>query len=70
MEGTGPFEYRWMHDGEWVPDSNASVLPLPGDVSALGEWRVLVHNLSGSTLSAPLQLSVLPDTFRAMDSSQ
>ena len=70
VEGTGPFEYRWMHDGEWVPDSNASVLPLPGDASALGEWRVLVHNLSGSTLSAPLQLSVLPDTFRVMDSSQ
>jgi hypothetical protein len=70
VEGTGPFEYQWMHDGAWIPESNAPVMPLPGDASALGEWRVLVRNLAGTTLSAPLQLSVLPEAFRAMDSAQ
>ena len=58
-EGTGPFEYQWLHDGEAIAGATAATFSVAqaGAIHA-GEYRVLVHNLAGTTVSAGTTVTV------------
>ncbi|MBA4136635.1 MAG: alpha-amylase [Opitutus sp.] len=52
-EGTAPFEYQWLRNGSPIAGAtNATyTVAAPTDADA-GEYRVLVHNLAGTAISA------------------
>jgi alpha-amylase len=56
--GTGPFDYRWMHDGREIDGADGPDLVVhqvsTGD---LGQYRALVHNREGTTLSREVSVS-------------
>ena len=52
-EGTGPLEYQWLHDDEEIAGATAATYAVPQASAAdAGQYRVLVHNLSGTTISS------------------
>jgi glycosidase len=58
-EGTGPLTYQWYHNGAPVAGATASELTLTKLQAAdAGSYYLKVHNREGSTLSAPLTLTV------------
>jgi predicted alpha/beta superfamily hydrolase len=58
-DGTGPLEYQWLHDGEEIPGATAAAYSVAQAAAAqAGEYRVLIHNLAGTTLSAATAVSV------------
>ena len=58
-DGTGPFEYQWLRDGEAIAGATAATYSATqaGAVNA-GEYRVLVHNLAGTSISSATTGSV------------
>ncbi|MBI2517305.1 MAG: hypothetical protein HYV95_10360 [Opitutae bacterium] len=58
-EGTGPLEYQWLHDGENIPGATAATYTVPEAAAAhAGQYRVLVHNLAGTTLGSETTVTV------------
>lgn len=57
--GTGPLDYRWIHDGREVEGATEPDLIVHA-VSAgeIGHYRALVHNREGTTLSRDVQVSL------------
>ncbi len=51
-QGTPPLEYQWLRDGELIPgaDRDRVVTSLPGT------YRVLVRNVAGTVISAPIEV--------------
>ncbi|MES1194828.1 MAG: alpha/beta hydrolase-fold protein, partial [Opitutus sp.] len=61
--GSGNLTYRWYRDGIEVPGANAATLSFPQASAALsGRYRVLVHGVAGSVLSAESVVTVTPAT--------
>jgi glycosidase/predicted alpha/beta superfamily hydrolase len=58
-EGTGSFEYQWLHDGAEIAWATGATYSVP-QVSAAyaGEYRVLVHNPAGTSISPPTLVTV------------
>ena len=58
-EGTGPLEFQWLHDGEQIAGATAATYTVP-QVSAAyaGQYRVLAHNLAGTTASSATTVNV------------
>lgn len=54
-EGSGELEYQWLQDGAEIPGATGPTYAVarPTDADA-GEYRVLVRNLAGTALSAPV----------------
>ena len=51
-DGTGPLEYRWLHDGEEIAGATSATYAVAQASAAnVGDYRVLVHNLAGTTIS-------------------
>jgi hypothetical protein len=58
--GTAPFSYQWQRNGLDVPDAILSALTLTNvQLSDSAEYRVIVSNSFGATISAPARLIVL-----------
>ena len=61
--GDGPLQYQWRHQGRNLNGANASTLTIPNvDISDEGEYRVVVFNSTGSTVSDGVQLN-LPESL-------
>ena len=61
--GDGPLQYQWRHKGRNLNGANTATLTIPNvDRSNEGEYRVVVFNSTGSTVSngAQLDLPELP----------
>ena len=58
-EGTGPIEYQWLQDSEVIAGATAATYSVTqaGAVHA-GEYRLLVHNLAGTSISSVTTVSV------------
>ncbi|MDB6113993.1 MAG: amy [Lacunisphaera sp.] len=59
--GSGDLEYQWLRNGEFIrgaADATYTVSHASGFDAA--EYRVLVHNLAGTTLSGPTKVAVPP----------
>ncbi len=53
-KGSGSLEYQWLHNGEGVPGAtSASYTINQAGAADTGEYRVLVHNLAGTTIGPP-----------------
>ncbi|MBI3885374.1 MAG: alpha-amylase [Opitutae bacterium] len=60
-EGSGALEYQWLRDGEAIPGATAATYAVPRATTALaGDYRVLVHNLAGTAISAACTVTVTP----------
>ena len=58
-EGTGPFEYQWLRDGEEIPGATSAMYSVPHVVpTTAGRYRVLVHNLAGTSISPDTMVNV------------
>jgi hypothetical protein len=58
-DGTGPIEYQWLRDGEAIAGANAATYSIaPAGAADGGEYRVLAHNLAGTSISSPTKVSV------------
>jgi alpha-amylase len=59
--GTGPLEFKWLHDGSVVAGASQPSLTL-NDVSpaSAGHYAVLVHNREGTAISRDVRVSVSP----------
>lgn len=58
-EGTGPFEYQWLRDSENVRDATDATYTVPSaGIAQAGVYRVLVHNLAGTTISSATTVNV------------
>ncbi|HEY5080268.1 MAG TPA: alpha-amylase family glycosyl hydrolase [Opitutaceae bacterium] len=57
--GTGPLEYRWLHDGREIAGATLPVLTLE-DVAedAAGYYAALVHNREGTAISRAVEVRV------------
>ena len=57
--GTEPLEYQWLHDGEAIAGATAATYSVAhaGAVDP-GEYRLLVHNLAGTSISSGSMVSV------------
>jgi hypothetical protein len=52
-EGTGPLEYQWLRDGEEIAGATAATYTVAhAEAAHAGLYRVLVHNLAGTTISS------------------
>lgn len=61
VDGDGPMTYEWLKDGQILPGKTSRRLDFPAASTAdSGIYRLRVTNAHGTTLSAELQLSVLP----------
>lgn len=59
-EGTGPFSYRWFHEGEPIVSTAEPVLRLESIAYAdAGQYWVEAANAFGSSTSAPVRLTVI-----------
>ncbi|MBA3850227.1 MAG: hypothetical protein C0502_09580 [Opitutus sp.] len=57
--GSGELEYQWYRAGEIIPGATAATYVVPAAGTAhSGLYRVAVHNLAGTTLSAGTQVAV------------
>lgn len=57
--GSGDLEYQWFCNGELIPGATAVTYVVPHAVTAhSGSYRVAVHNLAGTTLSAETRVTV------------
>lgn len=61
--GSGNLEYQWYRDGELLPGALSAAYVVPHALTAhSGNYRVGVHNLAGTALSAETRVTV--DTAR------
>ena len=59
--GTGPLEYRWLHDGADVPGATQPTLRIPSVTAAdQGRYVALVHDPEGTAVSREAVVSVAP----------
>lgn len=57
--GTGPMEFRWLHDGGDIPGSSQPALTLKNlSAGAAGHYLAIVHNREGTTLSRDVLVRV------------
>jgi hypothetical protein len=57
--GSGDLEYQWYRDGELLRGATSATYVVPHAVTAHGgRYRVAVHNLAGTTLSAETHVTV------------
>lgn len=57
--GSGELEYQWYRDGEILPGATAATYVVPHAATAdNGRYRVAVHNLAGTTLSAETVVTI------------
>jgi glycosidase len=50
--GTGPMEFRWLHDGSEIPGATQPVLTLKNiSAGAAGHYVAMVHNREGTAVS-------------------
>ncbi len=57
--GSGDLEYQWFCNGELIPGATSATYVVPHAVTAhSGSYRVAVHNLAGTTLSAETRVTV------------
>jgi hypothetical protein len=58
-EGSGDLEYQWYRDDEIIPGATAATYAVPhASAGDGGRYRVAVHNLAGTTLSAVSRVSL------------
>ncbi len=58
-EGTGPLEYQWLRNGEAIPYATAPQFRIERSSPAdAGDYRVLVRNLAGTTVSESTRVTV------------
>jgi glycosidase/predicted alpha/beta superfamily hydrolase len=58
-EGTGPLDYQWLRDDEAIPGATASTYTVPeAGAAQAGRYRVLVHNLAGTTIGPETTVTV------------
>lgn len=58
-EGSGDLEYQWYRDGELLRGATSATLIIPQALTShSGRYRVAVHNLAGTTLSAETLVTV------------
>lgn len=57
--GTGPLEYQWVRNNREIPGATGPNLAIASaDASHGGEYRVLVRNLAGTTVSTASRVTV------------
>lgn len=57
--GSGDLEYQWFCNGELIPGATSASYVVPHAVTAhSGSYRVAVHNLAGTTLSAETRVTI------------
>lgn len=57
--GTGELEYQWLRDGDPIPGATSAVLAIERcNLNDSGNYTVLVHDLAGSVVSRPIQVTV------------
>jgi glycosidase len=60
--GTGPLEYRWIHDGRQIPGASSPVLTLRSlSAKQAGHYLALVHDPEGTAISSDVLVRVGPD---------
>jgi len=52
--GTAPLEFQWLRDGEPIAGATSATLHLAPKDARGGRYSIVVHNLAGSTVSAPV----------------
>ncbi len=58
-EGSGSIEYQWLHNGEKIAGATAATYTAAQAGAAdAGSYRVLVHNLAGTTIGSVTTVSV------------
>ncbi len=58
-DGTGPIEYQWLQDAERIAGAtSATYSAIQAGAAQAGEYRVLVHNLAGTSISSVTVVSV------------
>jgi hypothetical protein len=69
IEGVGPFQIQWRHNGVNIPDETNACLHIPSvELSHGGTYSVIVANDAGAVLSDPVQLLLEIPTFQGSDS--
>jgi alpha-amylase len=59
--GTGPMEYRWLHDGDEIAGASRPVLKLRNVAAeAAGHYVALVHDPEGTTVSGEVLVRIIP----------
>jgi alpha-amylase len=59
--GTGPLEYRWLHDGmEMAGEAQPALTLRHASSAAAGHYRALVHNREGTIVSRDITVVVQP----------
>ncbi len=57
--GSGALEYQWLRNDEKIPGATAATYTVPAAAAAdAGAYRVLVHNLAGTTLGSLTTVTV------------
>jgi alpha-tubulin suppressor-like RCC1 family protein len=63
LDGAYPMSLQWLHDGTPVPGGTNRFLVLPSsDFADAGSYTLMASNASGSQISDPINLTVLPGT--------
>jgi predicted alpha/beta superfamily hydrolase len=58
-EGSGSLEYQWLHDDEEITGATSPTYAVPQAGAAnAGQYRVLVHNLAGTSVSSATTVHV------------
>lgn len=60
-DGTPPLDYQWLHNGELIRGATAATYTVGQPTGAdAGEYRAVVHNLAGTTLSSVTNVTTVP----------
>jgi glycosidase len=69
-DGTSPIEYQWLQDGERIAGATAATYSVSKASAAnAGEYRVLVHNLAGTSISPVTVVTVAAAMNRSRDAT-
>lgn len=60
VEGTAPFEYQWLRDGEEVTGATAATVEFTASAATAGAYQLLVRNRAGTTLSGATTIGLVP----------
>ncbi len=62
-DGTAPFRYQWLFNGEVIDGANSSVFTIPSvQLSSAGSYSVVITNVAGAVTSSVVTVSLVPVT--------